>query len=171
MEMKPSIHFVDYVGHHGDYATHLQRLTTHLATTIKAPIAGLNVRVSGEGEEATYVDVPLVPKLECPKLPFPPTFIGRTLLIEGLMPLIPKGILLLELKLDVPDKGAHVPIAYYKWNYFRFMILQILMLSLPLWENLMCLVFYMVILPLEWCMMILHVILMTVRVILLDGID
>jgi len=87
------------------------------------------------------------------------------------MPLIPKGILLLELKIDVPEKGAHVPIPYYKWNYFRFMILQILMLSLPLWENLMCPVFYMVILPLEWCMMILHVILMTVRVILLDGID
>ncbi|KAJ8426927.1 hypothetical protein Cgig2_006749 [Carnegiea gigantea] len=33
-----------------------------------------NVRVSREGEEATYVDVPLVLELECPELPFPPTF-------------------------------------------------------------------------------------------------
>jgi len=104
--MKLSIHFMDCVGHHGDHATHLQRLTTHLVyfllsfhafysiftrptfvvlnlqvTTTKAPIASLNIRISGEGEEAAYVDVPLVPKLECPKLPFPPTFIGASVLL------------------------------------------------------------------------------------------
>ena len=42
----------------------------------KAPTSGLNVCVFGESKEATYVDVPLVPKLEFPELLFPPTFTG-----------------------------------------------------------------------------------------------
>jgi len=43
-------------------------------TVVEAPIPGLNVRVSGEGEEASYMDVSLVPKSPCVQLLFPPTF-------------------------------------------------------------------------------------------------
>ncbi|KAJ8440778.1 hypothetical protein Cgig2_007184 [Carnegiea gigantea] len=40
----------------------------------EAPVLSLNIEVSREGGEATYVEIPLVHGFECPELPFSPTF-------------------------------------------------------------------------------------------------
>jgi len=34
----------------------------------------LNVNVALEGELEQYIEIPFMPKSECPELPFPPTF-------------------------------------------------------------------------------------------------
>lgn len=43
-------------------------------TAAEAPIPSPNVHVAGEGEQATVMEVPLLPGLECLELPLPPTF-------------------------------------------------------------------------------------------------
>jgi len=45
----------------------------------------ININMDREEEPAIYMEVQLAPKLECPKLPFPPPFIGvSTLLVMSL---------------------------------------------------------------------------------------
>ncbi|KAJ8439640.1 hypothetical protein Cgig2_021652 [Carnegiea gigantea] len=103
VEIKLGIQFVDCADRHGIYATYLHHLMTHLVyfllcflpfystlmmqtfaipvlpvTVVEALIPGLNIRVSGEWEEATYVDIRLAPKSKCPELPFPRAFLGIT---------------------------------------------------------------------------------------------
>ena len=84
---------MDYVDYHGDYATDLQCLITHLVCFLlcflpfdstfmilmftllvlqviatNTPKLGLTIPIFGEGDEANYVNVPLVPRSECPEL-------------------------------------------------------------------------------------------------------
>jgi len=50
-------------------------------TAIETSTPSFNAWVSGEGERATYVEVPLGPKLKCVKLLFPLTFTGVSTLL------------------------------------------------------------------------------------------
>ncbi|KAJ8438663.1 hypothetical protein Cgig2_031628 [Carnegiea gigantea] len=80
-EMKEGIHFIDSADHQGDYGAYLRCLMTHLVTDAEAPIPSLNIKVTREGGQVTYVEIPLVPGSESPKLPFPPMFTGVNLAV------------------------------------------------------------------------------------------
>ncbi|KAJ8431724.1 hypothetical protein Cgig2_013423 [Carnegiea gigantea] len=78
IEMKEGIHLIDYVDHQGNYGPCLGRLMTNLVTNAETLILSLNIKVSREEGESTYVEIRLVPESECSELPFAPTFNGRT---------------------------------------------------------------------------------------------
>ncbi|KAJ8425155.1 hypothetical protein Cgig2_003123 [Carnegiea gigantea] len=82
-EMKEGIRFINYVDHHGDCGAYLRCLMTQLVTATEAPILSLNIKVSKEGREATFVEIQLVPGSKCLELPLPPTFTRADNLFGG----------------------------------------------------------------------------------------